>query len=60
MKIFKKRKPLKDDALKRVPFEDIVEEVFLRYKDNVICSEDTRKAIVKEITLRIREQLPKV
>jgi hypothetical protein len=59
MKVFKKRKPLKDNTQKRIPFEHIIHEVFIKYKDNVICSQDTRMEIIKDISKMIREQLPK-
>lgn len=58
MKIFKKRKPLKSPDLTRVPFEQIVKDVFDAYKDNMVCSKDTREAITAQITQQIRKQLP--
>lgn len=58
MKIFKKRKPLKNTSVQRIPFEHIITTVLDHYKDNIICSDETRKRIVHEISKEIRDQLP--
>jgi len=43
--------------LERKAFEDIIRKTFQRYKDNLMCSQDTMEDIVREASKEIREQL---
>jgi len=45
------------EYLERKAFEDIIRQTFIRYKDNLMCSEDTLDEIIKSVTTEIREQL---
>ena len=46
-----------DENLERKAFEDIIREVFQKYKDNMMCSQDTVDSIIKDATNEIRGQL---
>ena len=43
--------------LERKAFEDIIRQTFLRYRDNMMCSQDTLEKIITGVTKEIREQL---
>ena len=45
------------DYLERKAFEDIIRQTFLRYKDNMMCSQDTLEKIISNVTTEIRQQL---
>jgi hypothetical protein len=45
------------EYLERKAFEDIIRQTFERYKDNLMCSQDTLDAIIKSTTSEIRKQL---
>ena len=44
-------------TLERKAFEKIIHDVFSKYKDNLMCSDDIMNSIIKEATIQIREQL---
>ncbi len=46
-----------DENLERKAFEDIIREVFQKYKDNMMCSQDTVDSIIRDATREIRHQL---
>jgi hypothetical protein len=46
-----------NDYLERKAFEDIIRQTFLRYKDNMMCSQDTLEKIINNVTTEIRQQL---
>ena len=52
-----RRKKWINPNIERKAFENIIREVFMRYKDNLLCSEDTIEEIIKDATRRIRNQL---
>jgi hypothetical protein len=52
-----KPKRMINDKLQRKPFEEIFNDTFAEFKDNLLISEDIRNKIVKEAVKRIREQL---
>ena len=43
--------------LERKAFEDIIRNTFEKYKDNLMCSQDTMDDIIVDATREIREQL---
>ena len=45
------------EDLERKAFEDIIRKTFEKYKDNLMCSQDTMDDIIVEATQNIREQL---
>lgn len=45
------------ENLERKAFEDIIRKTFTKYKDNMMCSQDTMDNIIVEATREIREQL---
>ena len=45
------------EYLERKAFEDIIRQTFTRYKDNLMCSQDTLDEITKSVTTEIRKQL---
>jgi hypothetical protein len=45
------------DDLERKAFEEIIRQTFNRYKDNLMCSQDTIDQIIKDATKEIRSQL---
>jgi len=45
------------EYLERKAFEDIISQTFARYKDNLMCSQDTLDKIIKSVSTEIREQL---
>ena len=46
-----------NDKLERRPFEEIFNDTFAQFKDNLVISDEIRKKIVREAIKRIREQL---
>ena len=46
-----------NEDLERKAFEDIISKTFTKYKDNLMCSQDTIEGIIKDVTVEIREQL---
>jgi hypothetical protein len=46
-----------NEDLERKAFEDIISQTFQRYKDNLMCSQDTMDHIILEVAKEIREQL---
>lgn len=45
------------EDLERKAFEDIIRKTFEKYKDNLMCSQDTMDDIIVDATREIREQL---
>ena len=45
------------EVLERKAFEEIIRATFQKYKDNMMCSQDTIDQIVKDVTADIRQQL---
>lgn len=45
------------ENLERKAFEDIIRDTFNKYKDNLMCSQETMDDIIVEATQEIREQL---
>ena len=45
------------DSLERKAFEEIIRKTFEKYKDNLMCSQDTMDDIIVDATREIREQL---
>jgi len=45
------------EDLERRAFEDIIRKTFEKYKDNLMCSQDTMDEIIVDATKDIREQL---
>jgi len=45
------------EELERKAFEQIVREVFMKYRDNIMCSEIIMENIIKDSSKKIREQL---
>ena len=43
--------------LERKAFEEIIRQTFTRYKDNLMCSQDTIDSIIADATKEIRKQL---
>jgi hypothetical protein len=52
-----KKKRMINEKLERKPFEEIFDDTFAQFKDNLVISDDIRKKIVREAVKRIREQL---
>jgi hypothetical protein len=46
-----------NENLERKAFEDIIRKTFIKYKDNLMCSQETMDDIIVEATREIREQL---
>ena len=46
-----------NEDLERKAFEDIIRKAFAKYKDNLMCSQETMDDIIVEVTREIREQL---
>ena len=46
-----------NEELERKAFEEIIRTTFQRYKDNMMCSQDTVNQIVLDVTRDIRSQL---
>ena len=46
-----------NEDLERKAFEDIIRKTFTKYKDNLMCSQETMDDIIVETTREIREQL---
>ncbi len=53
----KKRKQTKSPNIHREPFEKIIQDVFNRYRDNVVCASDIMDKIIEDVTCKIRDQL---
>ena len=45
------------DKLERKAFEEIIRNTFEKYRDNLMCSQDTMDDIIVDATREIREQL---
>ncbi len=45
------------EYLERKAFEEIIRQTFSRYKDNLMCSQDTMDKIISDVTKEIRDQL---
>jgi len=45
------------EDLERKAFEDIIRKIFVKYKDNLMCSQDTMDDIIVDATQEIRQQL---
>lgn len=45
------------EYLERKAFEEIIRHTFQKYKDNLMCSQDTMNDIIRAVTKDIREQL---
>lgn len=45
------------ESLERKAFEDIIRKAFNKYKDNLMCSQETMNNIIIDVTREIREQL---
>jgi len=45
------------EELERKAFEDIIRTTFNKYKDNLMCSQDTMDDIIVDATQEIRAQL---
>ena len=45
------------EDLERKAFEDIIRKTFEKYKDNLMCSQDTMDDIIVDATQEIRQQL---
>jgi hypothetical protein len=45
------------EDLERKAFEDIIRTTFEKYKDNLMCSQDTMDDIIVDATQEIRKQL---
>jgi hypothetical protein len=52
-----KNKRMINEKLERKPFEDIFNDSFAEFKDNLMISEEIRTKIVKRTIKKIREQL---
>ena len=52
-----KIKRMVDKDLERKSFEDLLDITLMRYKDNLICSEETKKILISEMSKLIRQQL---
>ena len=52
-----KPKRMITDNLERKAFEEIIDEVFSKYKDNLMCSQSILDSIIKDATEQIRQQL---
>ncbi len=46
-----------NEDLERKAFEDIIRKTFTKYKDNLMCSQETMDDIIVDVTGEIREQL---
>ena len=46
-----------NEGLERKAFEDIIRKTFTKFKDNLMCSQETMDDIIVEVTREIREQL---
>ncbi len=46
-----------NEDLERMAFEDIIRKTFTKFKDNLMCSQETMDDIIVEVTREIREQL---
>ena len=46
-----------NEDLERKAFEDIIRKTFTKYKDNLMCSQETMDDIIVEVSREIREQL---
>ena len=55
-----KAKRMIDPNTERLPFEEIVDATFEKYKDNIVISSDNKRSIAKEMIKKIREQLKSV
>ena len=55
--IMEKKKRMISPFLERKAFEDIIRKTFSKYKDNLMCSEETINDIIRDATKEIREQL---
>ena len=60
MKVFRRRKHKINAEVERIPFERIVKETFQKYKDNIMCSQETIDNMINDITEKIREQLKEI
>jgi len=52
-----KSKRMINEKLERKPFEDIMNDTFAEFKDNLLISEDIKNKIVKRTVKKIRDQL---
>jgi hypothetical protein len=52
-----KNKRMINEKLERKPFEDIMNDSFAEFKDNMMISDDIRNKIVKKTVKKIRDQL---
>lgn len=52
-----KTKRMITDTLERKDFESVIRNVFSKYKDNMMCSNDTMEDIIKDASKEIRDQL---
>lgn len=46
-----------NEDLERKAFEEIIRKTFTKYKDNLMCSQETMDDIIVDATREIREQL---
>ena len=46
-----------NENLKRMAFEDIIRKTFTKFKDNLMCSQETMDEIIVDVSREIREQL---
>jgi len=46
-----------NEDLERKAFEDIIRKTFSKYKDNLMCSQETMDDIIVDVSREIREQL---
>ncbi len=52
-----KRRPWNNPEVQRKTFEEIVQEVFQEYKDNMLIAKDIADEIMHRISTEIRKQL---
>ena len=52
-----KRRPWSNPEVTRKTFEEIVQEIFQEYKDNMLLSKDIADEILHRISTEIRRQL---
>ena len=51
------RRPWKNAEVRRRNFEEIVQDIFQEYKDNMLLSKDIADEILHRISTEIRKQL---
>ena len=57
MKKFKKRTKMINPETGRLVFEEIIQNTFKKYRDNIVCSDDIIQKIKDDIAQQIRTQL---